>query len=205
MKLLGWLLVIAILFIVASNWYIQDSTKSYIYSGVGEVPVAQAALVPGAAVYQSGALSPILEARTEAARALYGAHKITVILVSGDNSTLSHNEVNPVKKYLVAHGIPEDDIVLDHAGFDTYSSLYRARDIFGATSLIITTQRFHLPRALFIAHALGIPAYGLVADAGAVSTNNYMREIGANVKAVIDVVFDRKPKYLGNPIPLDAR
>src|SRR6185295_18531017 len=95
---------------------------------------------------------------------LYKAGTVSKILVSGDNSTVSHNEVNPVRDYLLASGIPDRDIFLDHAGFDTYSTMYRARDIFGVASILIATQSFHLPRAVFIARALGVDAYGVDAD-----------------------------------------
>lgn len=124
------------------------------------------------------------------------------ILVSGDNSSVTDNEVNPVRLYLLSHGVPDKDIFLDHAGFDTYSSMYRARDIFGVTSILITSQSFHLPRAVFIARELGIQAYGVNADVGHTFFNNYVREVFADEKAVFDLVFHTKPKYLGDPIPI---
>ena len=138
----------------------------------------------------------------DTAIALYRAGKVSKILVSGDNSTVSYNEVNPVRTYLILKGIPDEDIFLDHAGFDTYSSMYRARDIFGVTSILVTTQSFHLPRALFIAHRLGIKAYGVNADAGRILFRNYVREALADEKAVLDLMLFRKPKYLGEKIPI---
>jgi SanA protein len=98
--------------------------------------------------------------------------------------------VNPVRKYLLASGIPDADIYLDHAGFDTYSTMYRARDIFQVTSVIISTQGFHLPRAIFIARSLGLEAEGIVApggDEGEQFLKNYSREIFANMKAVLNL------------------
>ncbi|MCR4306378.1 MAG: YdcF family protein, partial [Candidatus Yonathbacteria bacterium] len=94
------------------------------------------------------------------------------------------------------------DIFLDHAGFDTYSTMYRARDIFGVTSVLIATQSFHLPRAVFIARRLGIVAYGVNADVGHMLFRNYVREALANEKAVLNLIFHRKPKYLGDTIPI---
>ncbi len=188
--------------IFAINATIGITTKNYIYNDISKAPNAQAALIPGAAVLSNGALSPVLKDRVTAAVRLYDAKKVLKILVSGDNSTVSYNEVNPVRTYLLQKGIPDQDIFLDHAGFDTYSSMYRARDIFEVTSILITTQSFHLPRAVFIARELGITAYGVNADDGHYLLHNYIREIFADEKAVLDLVFHTKPKYLGNQIPI---
>lgn len=188
--------------IVAAYFTIYLATKSYIYNAVTEIPSAQAALIPGAAIFEDGALSSIFLDRVDKAIELYNAGKVSKILVSGDNSTVSHNEVNPVRLYLISKNIPDEDIFLDHAGFDTYSSMYRARDIFGVTSLIVSTQSFHLPRAVFIAHRLGIEAYGVNADVGHMLFRNYIRELLANVKAVFNLVLHTKPKYLGEKIPI---
>ena len=159
-------------------------------------------IIPGAAILANGGLSPIFRDRVDMAIRLYQAKKIQKILASGDNSTVSHNEVNPVRNYLLKNGIPDQDIFLDHAGFDTYSTMYRARDVFGVTSTLIATQSFHLPRAIFIAHDLGLAAYGANADNGPSSFGNYIREVFAKEKAVLDLTLDRKPKYLGEPIPI---
>src|ERR1019366_6630517 len=98
------------------------------------------------------------------------------IIVSGDNSTVIYNEVNPVRLYLLSKGIPDQDIFLDHAGFDTYSTMYRARDIFGVSSVLVTTQSFHMPRAIFIARQLGIKAYGVDNGVGNILSRNNVRE-----------------------------
>ena len=177
----------------------------YRYENVANVPEKQTVLILGAAVYRKGKLSPFFQSRADAAIELYNAKKVSKILASGDNSTVEHNEVNAVKNYLVAKGIPEADIVLDHAGFDTYSTMYRARDIFKVSSVIIVTQSFHLPRAVFIARALGIEAYGLETseEEGSIPAKNYIREVFANEKAAIDIVFHKKPKYLGETLPIE--
>jgi SanA protein len=123
------------------------------------------------------------------------------LLVTGDDGERSYDEVSPVLTYLLEKGIPGRDIFLDHAGFDTYSSMYRARHIFGARSLVIVTQDFHLPRAVFLARAMGIDADGLVAGDGGTAWD-YLREIPATLKAVADLAFHRQSKYLGAPMPL---
>ncbi|MDO8521986.1 MAG: ElyC/SanA/YdcF family protein [bacterium] len=201
-RFLGWSLGCLIVFVVAVNVTIHQETKPYIYNNIASVPNAEVALIPGAAILLNGGLSPIFVDRVDMTIKLYEAKKVSKIIVSGDNSTLSHNEVNPVRNYLLAKGIPDEDIFLDHAGFDTYSTMYRARDIFGVSSVLITTQSFHLPRAVFIARQLGMNASGMNADVGRIFSRNYIREALANEKAILDLMFQRKPKYLGEKIPI---
>ena len=191
-----------ILSIFASNIIVHSKINSYIFSDIAQVPAAQAALIPGAGVLSDGSLSPILTDRVDMAVSLYKAGKVSKIIASGDNSTIEYNEVSPIKVYLVEKGVPEKDIFLDYAGFDTYSTMYRARDIFSVSSVIITTQSFHLPRSVFIARSLGIEASGVSADVGQVLFRNYVREIFANEKAVIDLIVKRKPKFLGDKISI---
>lgn len=202
-SLIGALWVVA--FVVATNVSIYLYTRAYIFDEAADAPLAQAVLIPGAAVSAAGELTPIFIDRVDLAIALYEANKVSKILVSGDNSTLSYNEVSPVRTYLLNNGIPEADIFLDHAGFDTYSSMYRARDIFGVTSVLISTQEFHLPRAVFIARKLGIEAYGVNADLGYIFKRNYVREVLANEKAMLDLFLGRTPKFLGEQVPINGR
>src|SRR3989338_2239639 len=189
--------------VFATNAVIYIASKPYIYASVVEAPEAQTLLVPGAAVSRDGALSLIFIDRLETAIASYTAGKVSKIIVSGDNSTYIQNEVNPARLYLIEKNIPDEAIFLDHAGFDTYSSMYRARDIFGVSSILISTQSFHLPRAVFIARMLGIEASGGNADIGHMLFRNYVREALANEKAVLNLIFHRKPKYLGESIPIE--
>lgn len=191
-----------LLFILTCNIAVYAATKSYIYDDVAEAPNAEVALIPGAAIFPDGSLSSIFLDRADTAIELYRAGKVSKILVSGDNSTEGHNEVNPVRLYLISKGVPDENIFLDHAGFDTYSSMYRARDIFGVTSLLISTQSFHLPRAVFIAHRLGLDARGVNADVGHMLFRNYIREVLAVEKAILDLLWHREPKYLGESIPI---
>lgn len=178
------------------------SVQEYIVSDVHQSPRAEIALVLGASVVR-GAPSPVLAERADTAVALYKAGTVSKILVTGDNGALSHDEVTPVRKYLLQAGVRPEDIFLDHAGFDTYSSMYRAREVFGAHSLIITTQDFHLARSLWIARKLGLAAYGIPAGGGN-SPTEYIREIPACMKAVFDVLLHRVPKYLGPAIRLSG-
>ncbi len=189
-------------FVILTNLIIHVSTKSHIYKNINDVPKAQAVVIPGAAIFPDGALSSIFKDRVDKAISIYKEGKVSKILVSGDNSTVSHNEVNPVRNYLLEKGIPDADIFLDHAGFDTYSTMYRARDIFKVESIIVSTQAFHLPRSVFIARMLGITAYGVPAETENILFKNYVREALADEKAVMNLLLHRKPKFLGDTIPI---
>lgn len=147
-------------------------------------------------------MSSVLEDRAVMAINLYKQGKVSKILMSGGNPTVTNNEVDPVRKFLIANGIPASDIFLDHAGFDTYSTMYRARTVFKVTSAIIVTQEFHLPRAVYTARSLGIDAYGLVADRGTYSFKNYLREFLSRPNAFLDILIHRLPKYLGPSFPI---
>lgn len=195
---------LAAVFILTTNILFYETTRPFIYADPASAPIASAVLIPGAALAGPGELSSIFTERVDLAIRLYETKKVSNILVSGDNSTLAHNEVNPAHVYLLRHGIPDEDIFLDDAGLDTYSSLYRARDVFGVSSVIIATQSFHLPRAVFIARSLGMTAYGVRADTGPVLFTNYLREVFADEKAIFDLVAGRMPRFLGSPIPITA-
>jgi vancomycin permeability regulator SanA len=166
----------------------------------------QAALVLGAKVWNNGNLSDIFRDRVKTAIELYNTGKVDKILVSGDHGQVEYDEVNTAKEYLLENNIKPEDIFLDHAGFDTYDSLYRAKEIFQADSLIVVTQDFHLPRALYIANKLEIDACGVSADLqryyGEDARNR--REVLAKVKAWLNITFNSKPKYLGDTIPLSG-
>ncbi len=174
--------------------------SSHLYIQPDDLAPAQAVLVPGASIVR-GEPSAMLAQRMDAAIALYKGGKTKKILISGDNGESSYDEVTVMLEYLREHHIPDKDIFLDRAGFDTFSTMYRARHIFGANHIIVVTQDFHLPRAVFLARAMGMDAQGLVAGYSG-SGWDYLREIPATMKAVLDVLTRRQPKYLGAPLPL---
>lgn len=195
-------LVTVFLGLFVLKYWIFYSTRSEIYRDIDTVPRFQTGLLLGARVYESGRLSPLLRDRADAVWGLYKASKVQKILVSGDNGRPDYDEVNAVKNYLLEKGVDGDDLFLDHAGFDTYDSLYRARDIFEVESLIIVTQGFHLPRALFLARHLGLDAVGFVSDRYSYSRGNVIREFFANGKAFFNIVFRSRPRFLGDSIPI---
>lgn len=188
------------------NIYIVQSTKTQIFTDAQTVPSAQTALVLGARVYANERVSQILGDRLETALDLYREKKVQKFIVSGDHGRTDYNEVKAMRDYLVDGGVPAEDIFMDHAGFDTYDSVYRARDIFQVESLIIVSQGFHLPRALYIANALGVPATGINADrreyTRSAAIRNALREPLARFKAFNSVILRTKPTYLGDQIPV---
>lgn len=206
-KFFRWILLgvlVGMLCVAVAVGYVDISTARYIYEP-DVAPRADVAMVLGASVASTGKLSAVLKERADLAAALYERHVVSKILVTGDNSTLHYDEVYPVGKYLLALGIPQKDIFLDYAGFDTYSSMYRARDVFGVTSVLIVSQRFHLPRAVFIARSLGLDARGVDASGDGEKYLVYsLREIPASLKAVFDLSFGRVPKYLGKQFPISG-
>lgn len=167
---------------------------------------ADAVIVLGARVYRDGSVSPMLADRLDTALSLYRARKAPRILVSGDHGTGSYDEVNAMRRYLEGQGVPAEHIFMDHAGFTTYDTLYRARDVFGVRRAVVVTQRFHLTRSLFVADALGLDAEGVVADRrpytlGSLVRSN-VREVGARVKAAVQALATPRPRYLGPRIPI---
>ena len=151
--------VVLILFIALITSLIKIQSGPFIKTKVTELPVSQTAILLGAFVSPNGTLSTVLKDRADTAVNLYQQGKVKTILVTGDDGSVEYNEVNPIRDYLLGKGVPSSAIFLDHAGFDTYSSMYRARDVFVVDSAIIVTQSFHLPRALFLPVAAGSGAH----------------------------------------------
>lgn len=167
---------------------------------------ADCILVLGCAVYGDNTLSPMLEDRVLTGLALYEDGAADRLLMSGDHGQKNYDEVNSMKQYCVDKGVEPDVIFLDHAGFSTYESMYRARDIFGIKKVVIVTQGYHLYRAVYIARTLGIEAYGVAADrqdyALATDVRNQLRESLARVKDFFTCIFEPEPTYLGEAIPI---
>lgn len=130
-------------------------------------------------------------------------------MVSGDYSSRYYDEATAMRKYLMRHGVASGAILLDHAGFSTYDSLYRAKNVYFLPSVIIASQDFHLPRALFIARSIGLDAVGFSASRVPLSAEQSFRsewrEPLARIKAVLDVLRHAPPAFTGSGLPLDAR
>ncbi len=190
-------------FVIGINLYIVIFSQTYNLH-IDSLPKAESVMILGARVYPDGRLSDMLRDRADTAIEVYRYGKAKKILVSADHGSLKYDEVNAIKNYLLSKSIPKEDIFLDHAGFDTYSSLYRAKEIFDVTSTILTTQNFHLSRAIYIGNSLGIQTYGLSADKQHYIGifYNQLREVPARFKAYFSILFKAKPKYLGSKIPI---
>ena len=200
-------LVFGILFFFGVQIYIVQSTKEYILSNASEAPESDAVMVLGVLVYSSnGKPSPLLKDRLDYGYELYSQGKAKKILVSGDHGRKDYDEVNVMKDYLMEKGVPREDIFMDHAGFNTYDSMYRAKEIFEIESLLICTQDFHIARSVYIARSLGIDAYGYPCEDKAIynMVPLKLRESLARVKTVADITVKRKPKYLGDAIPISG-
>jgi len=180
----------------------RDKNKIKPLDEVGHHPVA---LVLGAGVYPDGRLSPMLEDRVLTAIDLYQAGKVDKLLMSGDNSITTYNEPWAMADYAIARGVPEKDIAFDYAGHRTYASCWRAKNIFGLDSVVVVTQKFHLPRALYLCRSVGLEAEGVVADRRdyRLASKRYaLREIFARVKAWLDVHLLHPPVIGGDPIDI---
>ena len=200
------IIVLGILSFFAIQVYMIQSSKDFVLSDVSDIPECDAILVLGAFVYSSGAPSPVLRDRLDYGYELYAQGKAAKILVSGDHGNEEYDEVNAMKEYLLAKGVPGEDIFMDHAGFNTYDSMYRAKEIFCINSLLISTQDFHINRSVFIARKLGIDAYGYPCEDKPIypMTILKIRESLARVKALGDVAVKRAPKFLGDTIPISG-
>jgi SanA protein len=191
---------------LAINLTMTINAQKYIIRDIKDLPQKTAILVLGSQT--SGTrLSLVLQERVIGGISLMEAHKGRKLLLSGDHGDRYYDEVNAMRLYVLDHSdIAPEDIFMDHAGFKTYDSMYRARDIFEVKDLIIVTQEFHISRAVFIARGLGLDATGYAVghEKFRKSTLRYweFREYFARVKAFFSVVFKAKPRYLGDPIPI---
>lgn len=202
----GCFLLAAAAFFAIVHIHIKQLTKDY-FVDVNSAPQSDAVMVLGARVYSNGNPSAVLADRLDYAYEIYKNKKAKKILVSGDHGREDYDEANGMKDYLLKKGVPREDIFLDHAGFNTYDSMYRAKEIFGVKTMVISTQEFHMDRSLYIARSIGIDAYGYPSDDKQIYGMNRLnlRETLARIKAFIDVeITKRKPKYLGDIIPIDG-
>lgn len=194
-----------ILFITITNVYMVQSSKNKIVADLQLKQItADCILILGAGVWEGNKPSPMLKDRLDKGLELYKKDVSSKILVSGDHGQSHYDEVNVMKKYLVDAGVPSQDVFMDHAGFITYDSMYRAKDIFNVKKAVVVTQEYHLYRALYICEQLGIEAYGAEAYPYVYpgAKMRTIREWFARDKAILSCLFKVKPKFLGNPIDI---
>lgn len=195
--------------IFSINYYIVKSTEDFVFTDLKKLPKVDAIIVLGAKVTQEK-LSYVLEDRLIAGVNIIYANKAEAILLSGDHGQKEYDEVNSMRKYMLRRkfNIKKEQIFMDHAGFDTYDSMFRAKEIFGIKSAIIVTQDFHINRSVYIARSLGIDAYGFAVDESiykeSLRLNWRIRELLSRVKAFKDVLINSNPTYLGEKIPISG-
>ncbi len=187
--------------IAAAPWvWVQTSSADYRHDAA-DVPDAPVALVLGAGLTGAGTPTPFLAGRLDVAADLYRRGKVEVLLVSGDNSTTEYDEPSAMRTYLIGRGVPEDVVVADYAGLDTWDSCTRAKRIFGVERATVVTQRFHLPRAVALCRSAGIEAFGVghdTSDRASTTAYGHFREVFAAGKAVWDgLVAKPDPRFLG--------
>ena len=209
-KMIKYIIMLVLIFIViilSINSFVKIVTKNkildeYEYSKLENIDCI---IVLGAGIWGDKP-SPMLEDRLKEAISLYNQNISSKIIMSGDHGKEDYDEVNIMKEYAIKQGVRSEDIFMDHAGFSTYESMYRAKDVFEANKVVIVTQKYHLYRALYIAKQLGIEAYGVNSDPRKYvgSTYREAREIIARDKDFIKCIFKPQPKYLGETIPVNG-
>ncbi len=198
-------------FVGMGTLFINIHVKSYVKADLRTVEQceeidADCIVVLGAGIWDENTPSRMLDHRIRTGVALYEAGASEKIIMSGDHGRKNYDEVNVMKDYAIKYGVPSEDIFMDHAGFSTYESMVRAKEIFGAKKIIVVTQEFHLSRAVYIAERLGLEAYGVSSDLSSYPGIEYneMREVLARVKDFFMVIFQPNPTYLGEPISLSG-
>ena len=201
------IIIIIVIIVLGINLYVKKSTSKQIMNENNSAKLSDVdcIIILGAGIWGDKP-SPMLEDRLLEGIKLYQNNVSDKIIMSGDHGRKEYDEVNIMKNYAIEKGIPSENIFMDHAGFSTYESIYRARDIFKAKKIVIVTQKYHLYRALYIANQLGIEAYGVGADPRQYVGAAYreLREILARDKDFVKCIFKPKPTYLGDTIPVSG-
>lgn len=192
------LVILAVISIFGINMYISNFSAAYMNSSI---PIVDAVLIPGAKV-SGETVSYVLASRLDCGLDIYKNGYAKKIIVSGDHGSTTYDEVNAMRNYLMDRGVLREDIFMDHAGFDTYASIYRAKEVFCVKSLIVTSQTYHNERAIFIGRKLGVETYGVSAHDVYVDPYRVVREPLSRIKATACVIFKPKPKYLGDVMPV---
>ena len=205
-KIIKYIIIIMLLIIVmllSINIYVKLSTKNRIIDDYTNLNNIDCILILGAGV-RNNRPSLMLEDRLQKGLELYNNNVSSKIIVSGDHGRKDYDEVNIMKEFLIENNVSSSDIFMDHAGFSTYDSIYRAKEIFKAKKIVIISQEYHLYRALFIADKLGLEAYGVKAEPKEYYGDAYreIREVIARIKDFFKVIIKPKPTYLGETIPV---
>ena len=192
--------------VLGINGIVKSTTKGKILTAqqAAELTDVDCILVLGCGVRSDGSPSDMLHDRLRRSVELFDLGAAPKLLMTGDHGRENYDEVYAMKRFAVDAGIASENVFMDHAGFSTYESMYRARDIFQAKKVVIVTQEYHLYRAVFIAESLGLEAYGVASDYRGYTgqTKREVREILARVKDFGTSLLQPKPTYLGSAIPI---
>jgi vancomycin permeability regulator SanA len=206
--LLLCLALVGVIALCSINGYVKSVAKERIVT-VEETATLEdvdCIIVLGCQVRDDGTLSHMLRDRLMRGLEVYHAGAAPKLLMSGDHGRKEYDEVNAMKQYAIENGVPSEHVFMDHAGFSTYETVYRAKEIFEADKVIIITQEYHLYRALYIADKLGLEAYGVSADLNKYAGQSMrdFREVLARCKDWAMCIFKPEPTYLGESIPVNG-
>lgn len=202
-----FLLILGVVLVFGINFYVKLSTKKQILTEdkAKELNNVDCILILGAGVWGDKP-SPMLKDRLDKGIELYKSGVAPKIIMSGDHGRKEYDEVNLMKNYAIEEGVPSEDIFMDHAGFSTYDSMYRAKNVFQVKKMVVVSQQFHLYRALYISNALDVEAYGVMAEPTKYSGQFYreLREILARDKDFVKSILKPKSTYVGKSIPVSG-
>lgn len=196
-----------VILVLGINFYVVGSTKKRLIknNNLESLDDIDCILVLGCGVWGEEP-SPMLRDRLEKGIELYKKGIAKKIIMSGDHGRSDYDEVNVMKKYAIDRGVSSEDIFMDHAGFSTYESMYRAKEVFNVKSVVIVSQEYHLYRAIYIAKNLGLNAYGVNSEPKKYigQFHRDIREILARNKDFVTVMLKPEPTYLGDVIPVSG-
>lgn len=199
-------LLAGLMLILFCNVLVKQQAKGRLYDDMDAIPHRKVGVVLGTSPYNArGGPNLYYRNRMSAAAQLYAEHKIDYILVSGDNRRHDYNEPEYMRGSLMALGVPDSVIVLDYAGFRTFDSMVRAKKVFGQDSITVISQAWHNERAVYIAMHHDLDAIGFNATDirhRKSYLKNHTREILAKTKVVLDLFFNKQPKFLGDPVSI---
>ncbi len=187
LKLFLFFLFLLLILIWILNAYVKVRAQSSIYFNIQDIPSVNLIVVPGASVYRSGKLSPILNSRVEASLEYFFSRDSTPLLFSGHSTSQGYNEALAMAQFAKKHHVPDSQTNQDSQGSSTYQTLLNTRLNYNPKTILIVSQAYHLPRALYISQSLGMKAYGLAAERKqeALYKKTPLREILSRVKDFI--------------------
>lgn len=203
LKIVGYLLSLALLVVVVSNLVIIISSYQSLYDDTADIEPHKTAIVLGTSRFlKSGNPNPYFYYRISAAAELYHAGKVQYFILSGDNRAQNYNEPEQMRREIIRYNVPDSVLYLDYAGLRTLDSMVRSREVFGQDSIIVVSQKFHNQRAIFLARTKNINAIGYNATDldKRQGIRTHFREVFARVKVFSDLVTRKQPRHLGEKV-----